>query len=244
MRNMQIIIEYDGSAYCGWQRQINGLSIQQKIEEAIAAITKETVSIIGAGRTDAGVHALQQSANFFTNSSISADKLPFALNSALPEDIRVICALEREETFHSRFSAKEKTYLYQIYNRRILSPFYLQRAYHYPAQIDVEAMRAATDFFVGLHDFTAMSAAGSQCRRYEREIYDLTVEKHDDVISIQVRGNGFLYNMVRIIAGTLFYCGIGKIRPEEIADILKKKDRTLAGPTLPPWGLYLKEIRY
>ncbi len=244
MRNVQIIIEYDGSAYCGWQRQLNGISVQQKIEEALEAIVGEKLSIIGAGRTDAGVHALGQCANFFTVSKIPIEKFSDALNSALPQDIRIVEALERDSQFHSRFGAKQKTYRYQIYNRRVLSPFYLRRAYHYAAYIDLALMQQAATHLVGRHDFSAMSAAGSQCRSFEREIYELTVEKSGELIVIEVAGNGFLYNMVRIIAGTLFYCGIGKINPNDIGEILNKKDRTLSGPTLPPWGLYLKKIIY
>ncbi len=244
MRNVQIIIEYDGSAYCGWQRQINGISIQQKLEEALESIVGEKTTVIGAGRTDAGVHALRQSANFFTKVQIPAEKFPFALNSALPQDIRVVCAIERNGDFHSRFRAKRKTYLYRIYNRRVASPFYLNRAYHYAAEINLAAMQQGSKSLMGVHDFTAMSAAGSQTKSFEREIYDLTVQKTGDVIDMEVTGNGFLYNMVRILAGTLFYCGIGKITPEDIPSILKKKDRTLAGPTLPAEGLYLKEIFY
>jgi len=244
MRNIQIIIEYDGSGYCGWQRQKNGISIQQKIEEALENVFGEKISIIGAGRTDAGVHAFNQSANFFLKSNILTEKLPFALNSSLPNDIRVVKALERDSNFHSRFDAKEKTYIYKIYNRRIASPFLTKYAYYCPIEIDINKMIAASSFMKGKHDFTAFAASGGQSKTFIRNIYDIKINKEDDIISISVRGNSFLYNMVRIIAGTLLYAGIGKIDCAHIEHIIKSKDRTKAGPTLPACGLYLKEIIY
>lgn len=244
MRNIQLIIEYDGSNYCGWQRQNNGVSIQQKIEEAILYITSEKINLIGAGRTDAGVHAYAQSANFYTDSKIPIGKMPFAINSALPEDISVIKAIERDEDFHSRYSAIEKTYIYKIYNRRIPSPFYAKYAYHCPVDIDIVRMAQASRHIIGEHDFTSFMAAGGQVKSTVREVYDIDINKQDDIITISVRGSGFLYNMVRIIAGTLLYTGVGKIEPADIEKIIMSKDRTQAGITLPPCGLYLKEIVY
>lgn len=244
MRNIQLIIEYDGSNYCGWQKQNNAISIQQRIEEAIEYITSEKVNITGAGRTDAGVHAYRQSANFYTQSNIPIDKLPQALNSALPEDIAVIKAYEREKNFHSRYDAKEKTYIYKIYNRRIPSPFYAKYAYHYPVDIDINKMIQASKHIIGEHDFTSFMATGGQTKSAVRNVYDININKENDIITLSVRGNGFLYNMVRIISGTLLYAGIGKIEPEDIEMIIKSKDRTLAGTTLPACGLYLKDIVY
>lgn len=244
MRNIQLIIEYDGSNYCGWQRQDNSVSIQQKIEEAILNITGEKINLIGAGRTDAGVHAYAQSANFNTDSKIPIEKFPFALNSALPEDIAVIIALERNEDFHSRFCAKEKTYIYKIYNRRIYSPFYAKYTYHCPVDVNLEKMIQASKQIIGKHDFTSFMAAGGQVKSTLREVYDIDIKKEDDVITISVRGNGFLYNMVRIISGTLLYAGIGKIDPAKVENIINSKDRKQAGITLPACGLYLKEIVY
>lgn len=244
MRNIQLIIEYDGSNYCGWQRQNNGVSVQQKIEEALEIISGEKLSIIGAGRTDAGVHAYAQSANFYTDSKIPIEKFPFAVNSALPEDISVIRAYERHESFNSRYSAIEKTYIYKIYNRRIPSPFYAKYAYHCPVDIDLEKMIQASRQIIGKHNFTSFMASGGQVKSTVRDIYDIYINKEDDIITISVRGNGFLYNMVRIISGTLLYAGIGKIDPADIEKIIKSKDRTQAGITLPAYGLYLKEIVY
>ncbi len=244
MRNIQLIIEYDGSNYCGWQKQNNGVSIQQKIEEAILYITSEKINLIGAGRTDAGVHAYAQNANFYTDSKISIGKFSFAINSALPEDISVIKAIDRDEDFHSRYNAKEKTYIYKIYNRRIPSPFYAKYAYHCPVDIDIVRMEKASRHIIGKHDFTSFMAAGGQVKSFIRNVYDIDIKKEDDIISISVRGNGFLYNMVRIISGTLLYAGIGKIDPSDIEKIIENKDRTQAGITLPACGLYLKEIVY
>ncbi|MEL7570078.1 MAG: tRNA pseudouridine(38-40) synthase TruA [Eubacteriaceae bacterium] len=244
MRNIQLIIEYDGSNYCGWQRQNNGVSIQQKIEEALEIISGEKLSITGAGRTDAGVHAFAQSANFYIESKIPIEKFPFALNSALPADIAVIRAYERDESFNSRYSAKEKTYIYKIYNRRIPSPFYCKYAYHCPIDINLEKMVQASKQIIGKHDFASFMATGGQVKSTVREVYDIDINKQDDIITISVRGNGFLYNMVRIISGTLLYAGIGKIDPAYIENIIKSKDRTQAGITLPACGLYLKDIVY
>ncbi|NMC57215.1 MAG: tRNA pseudouridine(38-40) synthase TruA [Eubacteriaceae bacterium] len=244
MRNIQLIIEYDGSNYCGWQRQNNGISIQQKIEEALEIISGEKLSITGAGRTDAGVHAYAQSANFYTESKIPIDKFPFAVNSALPSDIAVIKAYERDESFNSRYSAIEKTYIYKIYNRRIPSPFYARYAYHCPVDINIEKMIMASKQIIGKHDFTSFMATGGQVKSTVRDVYDIDIYKEGDIITISVRGNGFLYNMVRIISGTLLYAGIGKIDPSDIEKIIDSKDRTLAGITLPACGLYLKEIVY
>jgi tRNA pseudouridine38-40 synthase len=244
MRNIQIIIEYDGSNYCGWQRQENGISVQQKLEEAVVSITKEKSVLIGASRTDAGVHALGQSGNFHTNSSIPIEKFAFAINSVLPMDISVIKAIERKNDFHSRYHARQKTYVYQIFTRRIASPFLKNYAYHCLYDLDFEKMREASKYIVGEHDFTAFMASGSQSKIFVRTIYEINIQKENDLILIEVTGNGFLYNMVRILSGTLLYAAIGKMKPSDIKTIIQNKDRTLAGATLPACGLYLKEIVY
>lgn len=244
MRNIQIIIEYDGSNYCGWQRQNNGVSVQQKIEGAILKITNENCNLIGASRTDAGVHALAQSANFFTNSKIPIEKFACAINSALPDDISIIKAVERNEDFHSRYHAKQKTYIYKIFARKIPSPFFTKYAYQSSYDIDLGKMIEASKYMIGEHDFTSFMASGSQSKTFIRTIYDINIHKTNDLITLEVTGNGFLYNMVRILSGTLFYAAIGKINPSDIELILKSKDRTTAGITLPASGLYLKEIVY
>ena len=174
----------------------------------------------------------------FTKAQIPG-KFPFAIN-CLPQDIRVVCALNKRR-FSQCFGAKRKTYLYRIYNRRVASPFYLNRAYHYAAEINLAAMQQGSKSLIGVHDFTAMSAAGSQTKRFEREIYDLTVQKTGDVIDMEVTGNGFLYNMVRILAGTLFYCNEGKITPKDNPEsILKEKDK-LGSPYKPAEGSIKKQ---
>ncbi len=244
MRNVQIIVEYDGSAYCGWQRQQNGTTVQQCLEEALFRLTGEAIRLTAAGRTDAGVHACAQSANFFTQCTIPTRRMPYALNSVLPEDIVVTAAYERAETFSSRFSAREKTYVYKILNRPLPSALQRKYVYFYPMLLDIEKMRRAARHFIGEHDFVAFMATGSQSKTTVRQLYTLQVEKKEDLIEITVCGNGFLYNMVRIIAGTLLYVGNGKIEPEVVKSIIARKDRTLAGATLPPQGLYLKEVVY
>jgi tRNA pseudouridine38-40 synthase len=244
MRNIQIIIEYDGSNYCGWQRQENGISVQQKLEEAVVSITKEKSSLIGASRTDAGVHALGQSANFYTNSKIPIEKFAFAINSKLSDDIAVIKAMERDDNFHSRYHAKQKTYIYQIFTRRISSPFLKNYAYHCFYDVNLEKMIEGSKYIIGEHDFMAFMASGSQSKTFVRTIHEINIYKKKDLISIEVTGNGFLYNMVRILSGTLLYAAIGKMKPSDIKTIIQSKDRKLAGATLPACGLYLKEIVY
>lgn len=242
--NVKIELEYDGTRYHGWQRQNNAISIQEVLEEAISSITGEKISVIGAGRTDAGVHALGQVANFITNTRIPIDKLPYAINSKLPEDIIVKDAQIVPESFHARKSAKAKVYVYSILNSRFASPLQRYFSYFFPLPLDVEAMRKAGKYFLGVHDFAGFRSTGSAVKSSVREIYRLEVNKNNDLITIEIEANGFLYNMVRIISGTLLDVGISKISLDEIPAIIASRDRDRAGKTLPPQGLCLKKVIY
>ncbi len=244
--NIKILIEYDGTGYHGWQRQKNALSIQEVLEDAISSITRETIKIIGAGRTDARVHAIGQVANFRSNTKIPIEKLPYAINSRLPNDIAVKDAKIVPEDFHARFSAKSKIYIYRIYNAPFPSPLLRNYTYFFPLDLDINAISKALPFFVGTHDFAAFMASGSDVKSTVRNIERLEAHKRQDLdlIEFEIQANGFLYNMVRIIAGTLLEVGLGKIKPGEINSIIKSKRRENAGRTLPPQGLCLREVIY
>lgn len=244
MRNIKLTIEYDGKCYNGWQKQPNKLNIQGEIERAIYNITKEEVDLIGSGRTDAGVHALGQVANFKTNSEISIEKLPLAINSQLKNSIVIKEAEEVDERFHSRYNAKHKTYRYIINNSKCGTAIYRNLEYSYPFKLDVEKMKQASIYFEGEHDFKAFKSSGTSSKNSVRTIYKAIVKQEGEKIIIELTGNGFLYNMVRIISGTLLDVGLGKIKPEEIPEIIESKDRQRAGKTLPPYGLYLVEVKY
>lgn len=244
MRNIKLTIEYDGKCYNGWQKQPNKLNIQGEIERAIYNITKEEVDLIGSGRTDAGVHALGQVANFKTNSQISIEKIPLAINSQLKNSIVIKEAEEVNERFHSRYNAKHKTYRYIINNSKCGTAIYRNLEYSYPFKLDVEKMKQASKYFEGEHDFKAFKSSGTSSKNSVRTIYKAIVKQEGEKIIIELTGNGFLYNMVRIISGTLLDVGLGKIRAEEIPEIIESKDRQRAGKTLPAHGLYLVEVKY
>ena len=244
MRNIKLTIEYDGKCYNGWQKQPNKLNIQGEIEKAIYNITKEEVELIGSGRTDAGVHALGQVANFKTNSQISIEKLPLAINSQLKNSIVIKRAEEVDERFHSRYNAKHKTYRYIINNSKCGTAIYRNLEYSYPFELDAQKMQQAAKYFEGEHDFKAFKSSGTSSKNSVRTIYKAIVKKEGEKIIIELTGNGFLYNMVRIISGTLLDVGLGKIKPEEIPEIIESKDRQRAGKTLPSHGLYLVEVKY
>lgn len=244
MRNIKLTIEYDGKCYNGWQKQPNKLNIQGEIERAIYNITKEEVDLIGSGRTDAGVHALGQVANFKTNSQISIEKIPLAINSQLKNSIVIKEAEEVDERFHSRYNAKHKTYRYIINNSKCGTAIYRNLEYSYPFKLDAEKMKQASKYFEGEHDFKAFKSSGTSSKNSVRTIYKAIVKQEGKKIIIELTGNGFLYNMVRIISGTLLDVGLGKIRAEEISEIIESKDRQRAGKTLPAHGLYLVEVKY
>ena len=244
MRNIKIIIEYDGKDFNGWQKQPNKLNIQGEIERAIEEITGEKVDLIASGRTDAGVHALAQVANFKIEKDIPIDKIPYALNSKLKKSIRVKSAEEVDEKFHSRYTCKRKTYRYVINNSLQGTAIYRNLQYHFPEKLDEEKMNKGIKYLIGEHDFKSFKASGTSSKSSVRTIYDAKVTREGDIVTIELTGNGFLYNMVRIISGTLIDVGIGKTKPEEVKEILEAKDRLKAGKTLPPTGLYLLNVKY
>ncbi len=228
----------------GWQKQPNKLNIQGNIEQAIFQITGEEVELFASGRTDAGVHALGQVANFKTNSQIPIEKIPIALNTKLKKSIRIIQAEEVAKSFHSRLSCKRKTYRYVINHSENGTAIYRNLETHIAEKLDISKMQEAGQYFVGEHDFKAFKASGTSSKSSVRTIYQVEVYQEKDRIYIELTGNGFLYNMVRIIAGTLVEVGRGKLQPEQIPEIIASKDRTRAGKTLPPQGLYLVKVEY
>ena len=244
MRNIKLIIEYDGTKFNGWQKQPNKPNIQGEIENAIEIITHEKCDLIASGRTDAGVNALGQVANFKTNSDIDIEKLPYALNSQLKKSIVIKSAEEVEERFHSRYSVHSKTYRYTINNSKQGTAIYRDMEYHFPLELDENKMNQAIQYFIGEHDFKAFKASGTSSKSSVRTIYDAKVWRENDRILIELTGNGFLYNMVRIISGTLVDVGIGKIEPNDVKQIIESKDRSQAGKTLPAKGLCLIRVNY
>ena len=244
MRNIKLIIEYDGKSFNGWQKQPDKLNIQGEIESAISKITGETIELTASGRTDAGVHALGQVANFKTNSNIPIEKFAIAINSNLKKSIVIKSACEVDETFHSRYSCVGKKYRYIINNSKNGSAIYRGLEYHIPVVLDFNKMQQGIKNFVGEHDFKAFKTTGCNNKSSVRTIEKAEVIKDGDRIIIELVGNGFLYNMVRIISGTMVDIGLGKIKPEEISNIIESKDRENAGKTLPPHGLYLVEVYY
>ena len=244
MRNIKLTIEYDGKDFNGWQKQPNKLNIQGTREQAIKNITGEEVELNASGRTDAGVHALGQVANFKTNSQIPIEKFAIAINSRLKKYIIIINAEEVDERFHSRLTCKRKTYRYIINNSIEGSAIYRNLETHIPQKLDINKMEKALKYFEGEHDFKAFKASGTSSKNSVRTIYKTNIYKENNRIYIELTGNGFLYNMVRIIVGTLVEVGLGKIEPEKIQEIIKSKKRENAGKTLPPNGLYLVNVEY
>lgn len=244
MRNIKITIQYNGSEYCGWQSQPNSLGIQGNIENAIYYITKEKVKIIGSGRTDAGVHSLGQVANFNLISNIGTDKICGALNSKLPQDISIIDCEEVSEKFHSRYSAKKKTYRYLISNSKYRNPIYKDISYQVKYDLDIDKLKSEAQSLIGTYDFKGFMSSGSQVKDTVRTIEDINIYENDEgLIVIEVTGNGFLYNMVRIIVGTLIDIGRGRINIA-LKDIISSKNREMAGHTAPSNGLFLKKVYY
>ena len=234
-----------GKNLIGWQKQPDKLNIQGTIEKAIEEITGEEVDLTASGRTDRGVHALGQVANFKTNSNIPVEKIPIALNTKLKKSIRILSAEEVDEKFHSRLTCKKKTYRYIINNSEYGTAIYTNLETHIPMKLNIEKMQEAVKYFEGEHDFKAFKASGTSSKSSVRTIYKADVlQMPNDRIYIELTGNGFLYNMVRIIAGTLVDVGIGKIESKEIDTIIKSEKRENAGKTLPPQGLYLVKVEY
>ncbi len=244
MRNIALFLTYEGTAYHGWQVQKRDVTIGQTMEEAASAIVGHPVKMTGCGRTDAGVHAKRYVANFRTTSTIPVDRLPYAMNTHLPEDIVVTGAMEVHEDFNAIGSCVRKEYTYLIYNSRIRDPFYVNRAWFYPKHLDEKIMQQAASQFVGTHDFAAVRSVGTDVRSTVRTVYYYNVERKGDLIELKVCANGFLYNMARAMAGTVVYAAEGKIKPEEIGALLESGNRTAAGPTVPPGGLYMTKLWY
>ncbi len=244
MRNIKLIIEYDGTNYYGWQKQPNYTSVQGEIEKAIEIITREKIKLNGAGRTDKGVHAKGQVASFCTNSSIPSDKFKFALNSVLPRDIAIKESSDMKQEFHARYNAIGKQYKYVVYNNRIRSALYKNYSYHIPYELDINKIIKAKSYFLGTHDFTSFSSTQTTVKNKIRTIHNIDINKINDIIEMNVRGNGFLYNMVRIIVGTLIEVGSNRINIDELKGIMELKNRCNAGHTAPPQGLYLEKVFY
>lgn len=247
MKNIAMRLTYDGSKYHGWQYQKNGVTIQQILEEALSEITGEQIKVTGCSRTDAGVHAIDYVMNFKSSVKIPVDKLPYALNYKLNSDITALEAWEADEDFNARFSSKGKRYEYKIWNGKMRNPFFVGYSWYLPYTLDREKMKEAAQHFIGTHDFSAFMAAGGSQKTTVRTIRNCSVTEdsnHKELITIAVEADAFLYNMVRIITGTLAEVGTGKILPEEIPDIINSGDRCRSGLTAPPDGLFLKKVFY
>ena len=244
LKNIKLTIEYDGTAYHGWQHQPRHISIQQAVKEKIEIIAKEKINLIGASRTDAGVHALAQAANFKTKSRMNKGEWQRALNSLLPSDIVIKKAEIVSPDFHARFSAKGKIYKYLILNQPVPSALYRNHAWHIPYPLNLTEMRKAAKFLIGRHDFSSFRASSCSAENPVRRIKRLAITKKDGFIQFTIEADAFLHHMVRNIIGTLIAVGIGKLTPDKTGSILKAKDRRLAGKTAPPHGLYLVKVIY
>jgi tRNA pseudouridine38-40 synthase len=248
-----IKLKYDGTRYAGYQVQNNALTIQEVINNALADLFGFDCDVTGCSRTDAGVHALcfcatvQKRGETSIQTSIPCEKIPYALNFRLPDDISVYYAEWVDECFHARYSVKSKTYEYRILNTPFKDPFSVNRAYHYPKIMtvsDISNMELAAKFICGKRDFSSFMAAGSSVSNTIRNVYDCKAVRENNYVIIKISADGSLYNMVRIISGTLLEVGKGNISPDEITEIIESRNRSLAGPTLPAHGLYLTEVNY
>lgn len=244
MRTIKLTISYDGTRYNGWQLQKNGRTVQGEIEKAIEKVFGRLHRLHAASRTDAGVHAKSQVAHFKTTERIPVDKIAVALNSRLPEDISIIRAEEVPGEFHARFDAKTKHYRYHVLNSKKRDPFSERYAWRVPYSLDVPLMRKESKVLLGEHDFKSFQASDKRERSSTRRITKISVKKKGSSVDIDIEGNGFLYNMVRNIAGTLVDIGRGYLPAGSMKKILKAKDRTKAGPTAPAKGLFLMEVKY
>lgn len=245
MRNIKIIIEYDGTNYLGWQKQPQGPTVQVEIEKALKNMTGESISILGSGRTDSGVHAFAQVANFKTNSNIKSKEFQMGLNSSLPIDITISDATEVNPDFHAQFSSKSKIYIYKILNNDFPSALIRKRAWFMPLVLDVDKMQEAAQYLIGEHDFKAFSQSGIEVKTTVRNVLNVSLEqKENNIILFSIEATGFLKRMVRLIIGTIVQVGKGKITPLDFAEILKTGEKTKFVYAAPPQGLYLKEVKY
>lgn len=244
MRNIKLTIEYDGTNYNGWQKQKNGVTIQEELEKAIKKITNEDVEVIGSSRTDSGVHARGMVCNFKTSSRIPTERFREAINTKLPNDIAVLLSEEVNELFHARYNSKGKRYSYTIINRFEKVAINRNFSYHVKDELNIEKMKKTCEYFIGTHDFSAFKSTGSSVKTSIRTIYDMHIDVSGQEIKLIVYGNGFLYNMVRIIVGTLIEVGRGKISCKEVESAIESGDRKVTGPCAPPNGLVLEEVYY
>lgn len=244
MKRVKLIVAYDGTAYNGWQIQPNGITIEGILNRHLSELLQEEIKVSGASRTDAGVHALGNVAVFNTAARMPAEKISYAMNTRLPRDIRIQDSCEVPESFHPRFCKTVKTYEYKIWNRRFPDPTRRLYSFFYYYPLDVSKMQMAADYLVGEHDFKSFCSVRDEKENTVRTVYALDLERNGDMITIRITGNGFLYNMVRIIAGTLIRVGKGSYEPEHVKEILAARDREEAGETARPEGLTLIEIRY
>ena len=244
MKNLLLTLCFDGSGYHGWQVQENAVTVQSTLQDAVERILGARENIIGCSRTDAGVHAEMFCCNMRTAKEMPPEKLQTALNAVLPRDIAVLSVKEVPYEFHARYDCKGKVYKYLIWNAQTRNPFYENRAYHYPWPLDVPMLNEQIKAFLGTHDFSAFCASGSSVEDRVREITRAEIQKTGDLVEIFIGGNGFLYNMVRIMVGTLLGIQTGNIPTDSLPWILEKKDRQNAGVTAPAHGLYLHEVRY
>jgi len=250
MRNILLKIKYDGSGYCGWQRQPDKRTVCGRLEEVFSQYFKTDIKLEGSSRTDAGVHALGQCASLRADLGVPIEKLPMVLNTALADDrleglsdVEIVDAKDMPPGFHARFDSKGKRYIYKIRNSKKADIFLKHYCYQVKDELDIDAMRRAAEYIVGEHDFACFqTAGGNPVDTTVREIYKLQIDKEGEYITITVEGNAFLYNMVRIIVGTLVETGLGKRSPESMKEVIESKDRGKAGKTAPPSGLYLDEV--
>ncbi len=244
MRNLLLTLRYDGTQFHGWQIQPNAVTVQQELCNALKRISGNDENIIGCSRTDAGVHAKMFCCNVRTECAVPVEKLPDALNFYLPSTVSVYDCKEVDYDFHARYDCKGKEYVYLIYNGKYRNPFYENKAMFYPYELDVEMLSKEAKAFIGTHDFSAFCSAGSEVEDKTREIYDCNVSRNGDIVEISISGNGFLYNMVRIIVGTLLDIQRGKIQKGSIEHIINSRDRNQAGVTAEGCGLYLNKVFY
>ena len=244
MRNIALTLMYDGTAYHGWQVQKRDVTVAETLEKALAQVMGHSIKCTGAGRTDAGVHAEVYVANFRTTSTIPCDRIPLAVNSRLPGEIVVTKATEVPDDFNAIGSCLRKEYTYRIYNSRIRNAFLVNRVWFYPKKLDEAVMHQAAQYFVGTHDFACVRSVGTETKTPVRTIHYFEITREGNLISCRVCADGFLYNMVRILTGTLVDVGRGRICPEQMTEILEAKDRQEAGHTAPPFGLYLAKVFY
>ena len=244
MKRVKLIVSYDGTGYCGWQVQPNGITVEEVLNKTISKLTGEDVHVIGASRTDSGVHALGNVAVFDTNSTIPADRMAAALNQRLPEDIVIRHSEEVASDFHPRYCDCSKTYEYHILNAKIPVPTMRNTSYFVSDDLNIDDMRKAASYLIGEHDFVSFCNVRTDVENTVRTIYSLDIEEQGEQLVVRITGNGFLYNMVRIIVGTLVRVGRGFYQPEKVKEILEAQDRKAAGVTAPPQGLYLVGITY